>query len=102
MTYYTSENIASKKLIFHVLLYASSLREKCQNTEFSITLQISAFSPNTGKYGPEENSLSGHFSHSAFSLKQTSFLNLTLPFDYWYSTDFETHPVPLQLPYKNQ
>ena len=31
------------------------LREKCPNTEFFLVYgEISAFSPNTGKYGPEK------------------------------------------------
>ena len=49
----------------------TSLCEKCPNTEFfcfafsSIQTEYGDLrSPNTGEYGPEKNSVFGHFSHS--------------------------------------
>ena len=41
-----------------------TLREKCLNTEFSSSPYFPAFGQNTGKYGPERNSVFGHFSHN--------------------------------------
>ena len=39
----------------------SSLCEKCPNTEFFSGPNFSVFSSNTGKYGPEKNSVFRHF-----------------------------------------
>ena len=53
-----------------------TLREKCPNTEFFLVrifprsgwiwrdTEFSVFSSNTGKYGPEKNSVFEQFSHS--------------------------------------
>ena len=38
----------------------------------------SVFSPNAGKYGPEKNSVFGHFSHSVNVFQTTVFLQCLL------------------------
>ena len=72
--------ISSNKIIIgsnKMITNTTPLREKCQNTglfsgpyfpAFGLNEErssLSVFSPNVGKYGPEKNSVFGHFSRSA-------------------------------------
>ena len=62
--------MVSSRLFFNWRLVLLALHEKCLNTEFFSGPYFPAFSPNTGKYGPEKPPHLGNF-HAVFFLPKT-------------------------------